>query len=127
MQVSACHVCPSLRTVVGHVYRLRISTLSKRVSNESSWYSFLPVCVGTFIISRNELKYCAHLYVNNVLYVYNCTHEKAIKPSCILYLVPWYVFCSTYIKTNVECHMKMAWVNTLFLQLNNSRNMISEW
>ena len=27
------------------------------------------------------------LYVNNVLYVYNCIHEKAIKPSCILYLV----------------------------------------
>ena len=41
----------------------------------------------TFIISRNELSYCVCLYVHNVLYVYNCIHEKAIKPSCILYLV----------------------------------------
>ena len=29
-------------------------------------------------------KYCACLYVNNVLYVYNYIHEKAIKPSCNL-------------------------------------------
>ena len=28
-----------------------------------------------------------YLYVHNVLYVYNCIHEKAMKPSCILYLV----------------------------------------
>ena len=39
------------------------------------------------IIVGNEPKYCACLCVNNVLYVYNCIHEKAIKPSCILYLV----------------------------------------
>ena len=26
-----------------------------------------------------------YIYVNNVLYVYNCIHEKAIKSSCILY------------------------------------------
>ena len=38
------------------------------------------------IIVSNEPKYCACLYVNNVLYVYNCMHEKAIKPACILYL-----------------------------------------
>ena len=38
------------------------------------------------IIVSNEPKYCACLYVYNVLYVYNCIHEKAIKPSCILYL-----------------------------------------
>ena len=38
------------------------------------------------IIVSNEPKYCACLYVNNVLYVYNCIHQKAIKPSCILYL-----------------------------------------
>ena len=25
----------------------------------------------------------ACLYVNNVFFVYNCIHEKAIKPSCI--------------------------------------------
>ena len=41
----------------------------------------------TCIISGNEFNYCVYLYVNNVLYVYNCIHEKAIKPSCILYLV----------------------------------------
>ena len=29
------------------------------------------------------------LYVNNVLYVYNCIHEKAIKPYCILNLDFW--------------------------------------
>ena len=40
----------------------------------------------TCIISRNELNYCVCLYVNNVLYVCNCIHEKAIKPSCVLYL-----------------------------------------
>ena len=39
------------------------------------------------ITVSNELKYCACLYVYNVLYVYNCIHEQAIKPSCILYLV----------------------------------------
>ena len=38
----------------------------------------------TCIISRNELNYCVCLYVHNVLYVYNCIHKKAIKPSCIL-------------------------------------------
>ena len=36
------------------------------------------------IIGSNEPKYCACLYANNVLYMYNCIHEKAIKPSCIL-------------------------------------------
>ena len=40
----------------------------------------------TFIISQNKLQYCACVYVNNVIYVYNCIHEKSIKPSCILYL-----------------------------------------
>ena len=29
------------------------------------------------------------LYVHNVLYVYNCRHEKAIKPSCILFNDTW--------------------------------------
>ena len=38
------------------------------------------------ITVSNEPKYCAYLCVNNVLYVYNCIHEKAVKPSCILYL-----------------------------------------
>ena len=33
----------------------------------------------------NEPKYYACLFVNNVVYVYNCIHGKAIKPSCILY------------------------------------------
>ena len=40
----------------------------------------------TCIVSQNELKYCACPYVSNVIYMYNCIHEKAIKPSCILYL-----------------------------------------
>ena len=40
------------------------------------------------IIVSNEPKYCACLCVNNVLYVYNCIHEKVIKPSCVLYLEP---------------------------------------
>ena len=31
----------------------------------------------------DELSYCVCLYVHNVLYVYNCIHEKAIKASCI--------------------------------------------
>ena len=46
----------------------------------------------------NEPKYCACLYANNVLYMYNCIHEKAIKPSCILYLgkIP---FCAQLIRT----------------------------
>ena len=39
------------------------------------------------IIVSNEPKYCACLCANNVLDMYNCIHEKAIKPSCILYLV----------------------------------------
>ena len=38
------------------------------------------------IIGSNEPKYCACLYANNVLSMYNCIDEKAIKPSCILYL-----------------------------------------
>ena len=39
------------------------------------------------VYHSNEPKYCACLCVNNVLYAYNCIHEKAIKPSCILYLI----------------------------------------
>ena len=27
-----------------------------------------------------------YIYVNNVLYVYNCIYKKAIKPYCIFYL-----------------------------------------
>ena len=46
------------------------------------------------IISSNEPKYCACLYANNVLHMYNCIHEKAIKPSCILYLVSCNCLCS---------------------------------
>ena len=47
------------------------------------------------IIGSNEPKYCACLYANNVLYMYNCIHEMAIKPSCILYLA--YTTCQTYL------------------------------
>ena len=39
------------------------------------------------IIFSNEPKYCACFYVNNVLYVYNCIHEKAIKLSCNLVIL----------------------------------------
>ena len=39
------------------------------------------------IIFSNEPKYCACFYVNNVLYVYNCIHEKAIKPTCNLVIL----------------------------------------
>ena len=42
------------------------------------------MCVSYFVMNLNIVQY---LYVNNVLYVYNCIHEKAIKSSCILYLI----------------------------------------
>ena len=57
------------------------------------------MCIIVSIIVSNEPKYCACLYVNNVLYVYNCIHQKAIKPSCILYLGSL-VSCSKNIKVN---------------------------
>ena len=70
------------------------------------------------------------LYVYNVLYVYNCRHEKAIKPSCILfndtwscimYLVPCIWSCMTIVflklqiaRSDIRLHIK--WAVSLMIQ-----------
>ena len=63
--------------------------LRSYVRQKLSYIYIVYVWIITYmcIIVSNEPKYCACLCVNNVLYVYNCIYEKAIKPSCILYLV----------------------------------------
>ena len=39
-------------------------------------------------VTNMNLNIVQCLYVKNVLLVYNCIHEKAINPSCILRQVP---------------------------------------
>ena len=56
------------------------------------------------IIAGNEPEYCACIYVYNVLYVYNCIHEKAIKPSCILYLE--FIFLSFLFAANTPTPLR---------------------
>ena len=62
-------------------------------------YVFIGHCKNSLVYTISVISVFVsdtYVCVNNVLYVYNCIHEKAIKPSCILYLVSWFFVAFLY-------------------------------